>query len=222
MLHSKLSRSTPLFRSFGRLLLAAALLATTVACSSGEESSTVNAEGAQTATPSASTAPPTPAVDAGALALPGVTVALPAGWQPETPDSPMRAAQATIPGPGGDGLLTVFFFGTGGGGSAQMNIDRWVDQIAAEPGTEPVVDSDTVGPNQEFQVSYVEHEGTLKASRMGTFPSTDQPGYALLGAVIEGPGGPWFFKAVGPRETLAAQKDAFRAMISSVQSADGA
>lgn len=134
----------------------------------------------------------------------------------------MRAAQAAIPGPGGDGLLTVFFFGAGGGGSAQMNIDRWVDQIAADPGTEPTVEQQTLGENQDFQVSYVEHRGTLKASRMGTFPSTDQPNYALLGAVVEGPGGPWFFKAVGPEDTLAAQREAFRAMIESIRPADGA
>ncbi len=155
-----------------------------------------------------------PAAAGGAVSANGITYTLPEGWRGEQPDSPMRMGQATIPGPGGDGLLTVFFFGPGGGGSAEMNIQRWVDQMTADAGATPVTETVAQG---DFVVSFVEHQGTLQASRMGTFPSTDMPGYRLLGAVVEGPGGPWFFKAVGPDATLAAERDAFRSMILGVQ-----
>jgi hypothetical protein len=43
------------------------------------------------------------------------------------------------------------------------------------------------------------------------------PDARLLGAVVEGPGGPWFFKATGPDSTLGPQRDAFLAMLKSVR-----
>jgi hypothetical protein len=52
---------------------------------------------------------------------------------------------------------------------------------------------------------------------MGMGSSSPQPGFRLLGAVVEGPGGPWFFKATGPDATLGPQKDAFVAMLKSVR-----
>jgi hypothetical protein len=173
-------------------------------------------ETAANAAPSAPPAASSPSGTATSVSAAGITFDLPEGWVQQPPDSPMRLGQAVIPGAAGDGLLTIFFFGPGGGGSAAMNIDRWVAQMVGDPGVEPTLDQ---AQNGEFQVSYVEHTGTLKASQMGTFPSTDQPGYALLGAVVEGAGGPWFFKAVAPQETLSAQRDAFRAMISSIRQA---
>ena len=67
-----------------------------------------------------------------------------------------------------------------------------------------------------FTTHWVDVEGTLKPSMMGTGPTTPQPGSRLLGAVVEGPGGPWFFKATGPAETLDAQRDAFFALLKSM------
>ena len=57
---------------------------------------------------------------------------LPAGWQSEPPTSSMRLAQATIPGPQGNGQLAVFYFGPGGGGDVDSNIQRWVGQMEPE------------------------------------------------------------------------------------------
>jgi hypothetical protein len=48
-------------------------------------------------------------------------------------------------------------------------------------------------------------------------PAEAQPNSRLLGAVVEGPGGPWFFKATGPSATLGAQRDAFLAMLESLR-----
>jgi len=52
---------------------------------------------------------------------------------------------------------------------------------------------------------------------MGTGPTTEKPGSRLLGAVVEGPGGPWFFKAAGPDATLSAEKDNFLKLLHSVR-----
>jgi hypothetical protein len=44
-------------------------------------------------------------------------------------------------------------------------------------------------------------------------PSTSVPGQRLLAAVVEGTGGPWFFKLTGPDATVQAARDPFLAMI---------
>ena len=147
------------------------------------------------------------------VAAPGATFNLPAEWQQQTPSSSMRLAQASIPGPDGNGELTVFFFGVGGGGGLEANIERWIGQVEIE--SPPVRDAFTHG---DYQVAWVEAHGTLKPSTMGTGPSEPQPGSMLLGAVVEGTGGPWYFKATGPASTLDSQRDAFMAMLRSVRS----
>lgn len=142
----------------------------------------------------------------------GLELHLPEGWVQEAPENNMRAAQATIPGDAGPGQLTVFFFGPGGGGGVEANIQRWIGQMELDPGATPSRNSFNVG---DLHVTLVEATGLLKASTIGSFPSTDQPGYTLFGAVVEGTGGPWFFRAVGPQDTMIAQRQGFLAMLQS-------
>jgi len=137
---------------------------------------------------------------------------LPAGWQSQPPSSNMRIAQAAIPGPGGPGDLAVFFFGPGGGGGVDANIERWIGQME-NPGQPKPETFETNG----YKVTWIDVHGTLKASSMGMGPSTTQPNARLFGAVVEGPGGPWFFKATGPDATMAPARDGFVAMLKSVR-----
>jgi len=142
---------------------------------------------------------------------------LPAGWQSQPPSSSMRVAQAVIPGSGGSGDLAVFYFGPGGGGTVEANIERWIGQMES-PGTPKPETFEANG----YRVTWIEVRGTLKPSSMGTGPTTAQPDSRLLGAVVEGPGGPWFFKATGPEATMGPQRDAFVAMLKSVRAKQGA
>jgi len=137
---------------------------------------------------------------------------LPQAWQSKPPSSSMRLAQATIQGPGGPADLAVFFFGPGGGGPVDANIERWVGQMdgAAKPTPETF---ETNG----YKITWVDVKGTLKPSGMGMGPSTPISNARLYGAVVEGPGGPWFFKAQGPDSTLGPQRDAFVALLKSVR-----
>ena len=48
-------------------------------------------------------------------------------------------------------------------------------------------------------------------------PPQQLPDHMLLGAIAEGPDANWFFKLTGPEATLEPQRDAFRAMIESLQ-----
>jgi hypothetical protein len=145
----------------------------------------------------------------------GLDFDLPAGWQSEPPSSDMRLAQATIPGPAGNGQLAVFFFGPGGGGTVEANIERWVGQMEVS-GAAP---QPQVFEANGYRVTWIDVAGTLQPSTMGMGPSEPQPGARLLGAVVEGPGGPWFFKATGPDATLAGQREAFLTMLRSVRGA---
>jgi hypothetical protein len=140
---------------------------------------------------------------------------LPADWQREAPRGGMRLAQAQIPGTAGLGELAVFFFGEGQGGGLEANLQRWLGQVEPDPGSEPQRQSFEVG---DFHVVWIDVFGTLKASGFGMGPSVDQPGSRLFGAVVEGPGGPWFFKATGPDATLDAAREDFVAMVRSVRS----
>jgi hypothetical protein len=154
-----------------------------------------------------------PAEPAGAAApsapgAPAIAFDLPGAWKAERPSSSMRFAQATIPGPGGPGQFAAFFFGVGGGGLVDDNIKRWVGQL--ETSQPPSRTSFTANG---LQVTWVDVAGTMKPSSMGLGPATAQPGWRLLGAVVEGPGGPWFFKAIGPNATLARARESFLEML---------
>lgn len=139
---------------------------------------------------------------------------LPAGWEQEAPTSSMRVAQAKISGEAGTAQLAVFYFGEGKGGGADENIRRWISQVEFSP-------TSSTGREQfdvrGFLVTWVDFEGTLKPAPMSGGPTEAQPDSRLLGAVVEGPGGPWFFKATGPTSTLATQRDAFLAMLESIR-----
>lgn len=160
--------------------------------------------------------PPPGAPGAGAEAPSGDPIqwALPEGWQAEPPSNTMRMAQASVPGPGGPAEIAIFYLGPGGGGGVQANLDRWVGQMG--PGAEPERGDFASGP---FQVTWVAAAGTYDPGSMGMAPSEPQPGWRLLAAVVEGDGGPWFFKMVGPEETVEAEREDFFTLLRSVRPA---
>lgn len=175
-----------------------------VACSRSER--TVPGTEARSAerSPQSASAPPQQS--------PGITYDLPSGWSRVSPASSMRLDQAQIAGPGGDGELAVFFFGSGGGGGVEDNLARWADQM--ESSAPPKRENFEVNG---FKVSWIDVSGTLQPSSMGMGPSTPQPDSRMYAAVVEGEGGPWFFKATGPAATMDPQRDAFVAMLKSIR-----
>ena len=141
--------------------------------------------------------------------------ALPAAWVKEPPSSGMRLSHAKNPGPPGPAEFAIFYFGAGGGGSADANIDRWIGQID-QPAAPPKRGSFAT---HGLGVTWVEVAGTMKPSTIGMGPATAQPGSRLLGAVVEGPGGPWFVKVIGPDATVAAARPAFLEMLHGLRAA---
>lgn len=152
------------------------------------------------------------------ITVEGLAITLPQGWTAVPPNSAMRAAQAVIEGPGGPADFAVFHFGAGQGGDVEANIQRWLGQIVPQPGTSP--QRQNLEANG-LRISWVDAEGILQPGQMGSGPSSPQPGSRLLGAVIEGEGGPWFLKATGPDLTLGPQRLAFLGMLQRARRAGG-
>lgn len=207
------------------------LLLTLAACGGGEEPAPAPGETSAEAPPASQGPAPIssrgatdpPGGGAAAPSLDGATgegseidFTIPSGWQSEPPTSNMRLAQASIPGSGGSGQLAVFYFGPGGGGDVESNIERWISQMEVDQGTQPA--RQAFDTENGFRVTWVDVTGTLLPSTMGTGPTVAQPDSRLLGAVVEGPGGPWFFKATGPKDTLAAERENFLGMLRGVRS----
>ncbi len=142
----------------------------------------------------------------------GVVWTAPPGWTVETPSSSMRRAQYRIAGPGGEAECVVFYFGPGQGGDAKANVARWAGQFrdAGGPKTRELKVGDVTALMVEVTGTYV--------GGMGGAPSgPERPDHMLLGAIVPGGEANWFFRAIGPRATLEAQRAGFERMIRSIK-----
>ena len=145
----------------------------------------------------------------------GLTWTAPAEWKSQG-ERPMRAATYSIPAAKGDAEpaeLAVFFFGAASGGGVDANVKRWIDQFQKADGTSAAKDAkvkkETIAG---LSATAVDVRGTyMGGSMMG--PSTPKPGFRLLGAIVEGPGGNVFFKLTGPEKTVSSAEKTFRKML---------
>lgn len=142
------------------------------------------------------------------------TFTRPADWQWVESNSTMRKAQLKIPGADGKASAEVifFYFGEGGGGGTQANIDRWLAQFE-EPKDKlkSKVEQATVGGRK---ISYVQAEGTYLSGMPGG-PKTPQPNTMLLGAILESDQGNVFVRLTGPVALAKDSQAGFRKMIES-------
>jgi hypothetical protein len=152
----------------------------------------------------------------------GLRFHVPAEWARVPAPSDMRAAQYRVPhteGDGEDGELVLFYFGEGKGGSADQNLDRWTGQFT-QPDGKPskeaaVIVIRTVNGLKETSVDVA---GAYQPAQMGGAGGEAKSGWRLLAAVVEGPGGPWFWRLTGPDATVKAAKPQFEALLTSLQS----
>lgn len=152
-----------------------------------------------------------------------LNVDAPSSWTPRPPSSSMRRAQWAIPkaeGDDEDGEMILFFFGAGEGGGVADNLARWRGMFMTADGA-PVAEDAATQDSFEvngFKVTYLEVAGHYEqrmapgAPLLGT-----KSNQRMLAAVIEGEGGPWFLRGVGPDSTMAANREAFLEMLKTVQ-----
>ena len=151
----------------------------------------------------------------------GLRFNVPGDWTRVPAPSDMRAAQFRVPRTGSDaedGELVLFFFGPGQGGSAEQNVERWTGQLEQPDGKSSkdaaVVTIRTV---HGLKQTSVDVGGAYKAAPMGGASGPVKPNWRLLAAVVEGPGGPWFWRLTGPDATVAAAKKQFDAVLASLE-----
>lgn len=137
----------------------------------------------------------------------GLTIPVPDGWQEVPPANPMRLAQLEIPGE--PEPTTITFITTGG--DVQANLNRWAAQFTG--GGEPSFDQQTV---EGLTIHTAEMDGTY--TNIGEAP---REGFALRGAVVEGPEGNLFIKMTGPAAQIEAESDAFYEMLEGIRPAGG-
>jgi len=134
----------------------------------------------------------------------------PAGWKTGDP-KPMRAATYLVE----DAECVVYFFGQGQGGGIQANIDRWQGQFS-QPNGQPVTGKTGKRTIHGLPVTTVEVAGNYGG--MGGAGAA-KPGYRMLGAIVENPGGNIFLKFTGPAKTITANQAKFDQLLNSFEKA---
>lgn len=184
----------------------------------GTEGEAKVAAGPATAPKPAEATPAAPARAAGAP----LVFTTPAGWVEEATTSTMRRAQYRLPraeGDAEDAECVVYYFGAGGGGGVEANLERWCGQFEQPDGSASsahlVRAERSVGG---MRVHEVELSGTYVAETSpGSGVRVNKPGFALRGAIVESDHGSYFVKLTGPQATVAHHADAFRALVSTVR-----
>ena len=147
----------------------------------------------------------------------GLAWDVPKAWQAAPVSSSMRLATYRAPAVQGDAEapeIAVFYFGAGQGGSVDANVQRWLSQVTPEKGSkrEPTRSEKVHG----ISVTRMAAEGTY-ASGMPGGPTTPKSGWALVGAIAEGPEGAVFFKLTGPKKSVEKARAGFDALVSSLR-----
>ena len=166
------------------------------------------------ATPANSAVAPMP--QPRAAEAPALRWDLPEGWSQVPPSSPMRLAEYRVPSsePGGaPAEVSVFHLGP-----AALAVDETLQRWAAsfDGAAQAKRSQRRAGPNV---VHVVEVSGTYKPTGMGmesADKATEHPGWSLVGAIVETPVGPYYFKLLGPRTTVHGARESFLRMIDSV------
>ncbi len=153
-------------------------------------------------------------IDAG-----GMTFDAPKTWKSTKPSSPFRRAQLSVTAAKGDkeGAELVVTSFPGDAGGVDANVKRWESQCKDKDGN-PSKATVAKKKGQNVDVVVVEAAGHYVAAAMPGRPEViDKEGYRLLGAIVQGSEGSFFFKMIGPDKTVLAAKEGFNELISSIR-----
>lgn len=133
---------------------------------------------------------------------------VPDNWSIQQPKGSMRLVQFA---PKSDSTIEIvgFYFGNQEN-MVQANIDRWKGQfVSVENFAEETVND---------KINFVKISGTFKQSSAPMDMSssfTEAPGYLMLAAIVPSKEGPYFFKAVGPKDVMEKELDNFKKFLQS-------
>ncbi len=137
---------------------------------------------------------------------PAISWQAPSEWKVRDNPSSMRIATYGV---GDSAELTV----SRAGGSLDANIDRWASQFDGSPRTERK-DRTVHG----VKVTVVHMAGTFIGGGGMTPGAASEPhsGWAMLAAIVESSGSPYFFKLLGPADQVERARAAFEHMVDGI------
>lgn len=140
----------------------------------------------------------------------------PEAWENIPPKSGILEKELSVPSPEGSEAKPARLTLMAAGGSVQANLSRWNGQFQGLAEGDTKTEKLTVDGMPATVRSLA---GTYLESAGGPFgPKTPRPGYRMIGAIVEtGGAGNYYFKLIGPAETVDPAAEGFRAMIESVR-----
>ncbi len=154
--------------------------------------------------------------------MPGMSYVPPDGWIREDPTSDNRLIQYRLRGQdkaAGDARLVVYYFGEAGVGTVDEIIDRWAGQLQQEYGR-PSLDVARVEHHEAdgLVVHTIAVAGTYTAVTV-TGEHLNRPDRSMHAAVVYTDAGPYYFKVVGPTETVRRWDASYKTLLASFKSA---
>ena len=146
----------------------------------------------------------------------------PSAWRTRPPASGMRVAEFVVPkaqGDAEDAELVIYYFGGGGVGTADADIDRWIGQVQQPDGSPSAAKARRATRTiNGLKVSMVDVSGTYTAEmRPGAAEHYNKPNFRVCAAVVETPRGPYYIKMIGPAKTVAAAQADYAKLLDSLR-----
>lgn len=132
----------------------------------------------------------------------------PKEWKKEEPKSSMRKAQYRVPDKEKKATaaeLTLFHFGNNAA-LVKANIDRWAKQMGAASAEPETIEG-------KCKVTLLDVKGNYSPA-FGGAPIEDA---RMLAAVVEASSGPWYFKLVGPADTVGDWREEMVKMLKAAE-----
>ena len=145
------------------------------------------------------------------------------GWVRQQTEGPARMAQYEMKGEKGTepATLTIFHFGPQGAGTVEANIDRWIGQFQQPDGRDSTQVAQLTSDNVNgLKLDRVDVSGTFVAPEApGSAKKRNDPGFRLIGCVVETAAGPYYIRFLGPAATVERRKPGYDRFMASLMPA---
>lgn len=154
-----------------------------------------------------------------ALVAAGLAYDVPGEWTSKPSSSSMRAAVWELAGDGAPAEVVIFYFGEGGGGGVEANLDRWFGQFEQPDGSSTRDKATTTKRTVNgLELTIADIRGTYVAPvRPGAQQRNNNAGHRMIAAVVEGGAGPWYIRVIGPEATVTKWETSVDAFFASLR-----
>jgi len=145
--------------------------------------------------------------DSSLIKVGSLNLKIPSEWKQEQPTSDMRAGQFAITAADGQKIEYIVFHFGGGGGDANSNINRWVNQFDPEGRTHKT----TTGDSSNGKYNMVDIQGTFNKTvgppMMGK--TTPVANSRVIAVILDNEAGSYYIKLIGLIDNIEKIKSDF-------------